>query len=443
MVMVDDQTFRIDAGCIVTMDDTNPALLAHSIVVRGSNISDIVPTDKAPSLAPNKIFDLKNQILMPGLINAHGHAAMTLLRGVANDLPLHDWLEKHIWPAEGANVDNEFVRFGTRLAIAEMLKSGTTTFSDMYFFPEEAASEVDEQGIRAQLCAPILDFPTAWGSGPDEYLTKALSLHDRFANHETINIALGPHAPYTVSDSPLQTICKIANENGMAVQMHIHETQQEVDDALATSGKRPIQRINDLGVFDLNTPMQAVHVTALNAEEIKLLASKNVHVVHCPESNMKLASGFCRTQDLLNAGVNVALGTDGAASNNDLDMFGEMRTAALIAKGFSGDASALPANAALKMATINGAKALGLESAIGSIEVGKQADLIAIDLDQLNTVPSYDIEADIVYNTNSRQVSHAWVAGKLLLDCGRLTRIDEKQLIEQSKHWSTKILSRK
>lgn len=441
--MDDDKTFRIDTGCILTIDDQQPVLTDHSLLICGSLITGIVPTIEAPSFAPGKVFDLRHHVIMPGMINAHGHAAMTLLRGIANDLPLQEWLEKHIWPAEGANVNSDFVRFGTRLAIAEMLKSGTTSFSDMYFFPEEAASEVNKQGVRAQLCAPILDFPTAWGSGPDEYLSKTASLHQDFSEHPLVSIALGPHAPYTVSDLPLEKVCLLAKESGMAVQMHIHETQQEVDDGIAATGKRPIQRLNELGLFDLASTVQAVHMTALTADEIKLLATKSIHVVHCPESNMKLASGFCPTQDLLNAGVNVALGTDGAASNNDLDMFGEMRTAALIAKGFSGDASAVPAREALKMATINGAKALGLEDKVGSIEIGKQADLIALNLKHLNTVPSYDIEADIVYNANSRQVTHTWVAGKLLLDCGRLTRIDEEQLIEQSLTWQCKILSNK
>ena len=441
--MDDDKTFRIDAGWILTMSDQQPVLKDHSLVISDSMISDIIPTNEAPSFAPAKVFKLEQHLIMPGMINTHGHAAMTLLRGIANDLPLQEWLEKHIWPAEGANVNSEFVRFGTRLAIAEMLKSGTTTFSDMYFFPEDAASEVSEQGMRAQLCAPILDFPTAWGSGPDEYLGKSASLHQQYTEHPLINIALGPHAPYTVSDQALEEVCSLATESGMAVQMHIHETQQEVNDAMNATGKRPIQRLDDLGLFDLSSPVQAVHMTTLTPEEVNLMATKKVHVVHCPESNMKLASGFCSVQDLTDNGVNVALGTDGAASNNDLDMFGEMRTAALIAKGYSGDASAVPAREALKMATINGAKALGLEDKIGSIEIGKQADLIALDLKQINTAPNYDIEADIVYNANSRQVSHAWVAGKLLLDCGHLTRIDEEELIEQCTHWKDKILSSK
>jgi 5-methylthioadenosine/S-adenosylhomocysteine deaminase len=441
--MGDLKTIRIDAGCILTMNDAQPLLYDHSVVMSGSTIRDLLPTTEASAAKTDQVFDLKQHAIMPGLINAHGHAAMSLLRGIANDLPLQEWLEQHIWPAEGANVSEDFVRLGTRLAIAEMLKSGTTTFSDMYFFPEAAASEVDEQGIRAQLCTPILDFPTPWGSGPDEYLSKSKALHERFRNHQRISIALGPHAPYTVSNDALKNVCHLAVERDMAIQMHVHETQQEVDDAIALNGKRPIERLADLGLLELGSAVQAVHMTALTADEVALMAAKNVHVVHCPESNMKLASGFCPTQDLLSAGVNVALGTDGAASNNDLDMFGEMRTAALIAKGYSGNAAAVPAREALKMATINGAKALRLEHKTGSIEIGKQADLIALNLSQLNTVPSYDIEADIVYNVNSRQVSHAWVAGELLLDCGRLTRVNEEELIAQSKLRQKSVLSSK
>jgi 5-methylthioadenosine/S-adenosylhomocysteine deaminase len=320
-----------------------------------------------------------------------------------------------------------------------MVKGGTTTFSDMYFFPEGAADQVEALGIRAQLCCPILDFPTSWGSGPEEYLKKSEELFKRYQDHPLIDIALGPHAPYTVSDEPLANIMALAEQYGMAIQMHIHETQQEVDDAVTSQGKRPLQRLDELGLFDHRVPVQAVHMTALNKEEIDLLARKGVNVIHCPESNMKLASGFCPTHKLITAGVNVALGTDGAASNNDLDMIGEMRTAALIAKGYTGDASAVSARDAIAMATINAAKALGIEERTGSLEEGKQADIIALDFARLNTAPSFNLEADIVYNLSSQQVTHTWVAGELLLDCGRLTRIDEKQLIQQAKEWSDKI----
>ena len=437
--MTDRQIVRIDAGTIVTVDSEHRILKDHSVLMQGATILAIVETGEAAKFNATQTYELPNHVLMPGLINAHGHAAMTLLRGIANDLPLQEWLEKHIWPTEAANVDSDFVSFGTKLAVAEMIRSGTTTFSDMYFFPEDAARQVDQLGMRAQLCCPILDFPTAWGNGPDEYLDKSEELFKRYQNHPLIDIALGPHAPYTVSDGPLTKVCELASKHGMSIQMHIHETQQEVDDAVAHQGKRPLLRLDELGLFDLDIPIQAVHMTSLNEHEINLLASKKVNVIHCPESNMKLASGFCPTHELHKAGVNVALGTDGAASNNDLDMFGEMRTAALIAKGYTGNASAISARDAIAMATINGAKAMGIDGYTGSLEKGKQADMIALDLDRLYTAPSFNIEADIVYNLNSQQVTHSWVAGELLLDCGRLTRIDEKQLIQHAKEWSVKI----
>lgn len=437
--MTDKQVVRIDAGTILTMDRDHRILKDHSLIFQGSRIVAIVDTREAARFKAAQTFELPNHVIMPGLINAHGHASMALLRGIANDLPLQEWLEQHIWPTEAKHVDTDFVRFGTELAIAEMLKGGTTTFSDMYFFPEGAAEQVQELGIRAQLCCPILDFPTAWGNGPDEYLNKSEELFNQYQNHPLITIALGPHAPYTVSDEALSKVIELADKYGMAIQMHIHETSHEVTEAFKTVGKRPLQRLDELGLFDQKVPVQAVHMTALNKEEIDLLVSKAVHVIHCPESNMKLASGFCPTHELMTAGVNVALGTDGAASNNDLDMFGEMRTAALIAKGYTGNASAVSAREAIAMATINGAKALAIEELTGSLEAGKQADIIALDLACLNTAPSFNLEADIVYNLNSKQVTHTWVAGELLLDCGHLTRIDEKQLIQQAKEWSDRI----
>jgi len=430
---------RIDCGYIITVDPTNTVLQEHSLLLRDGRIVDIKPTNEVVHISARENYHLPNHIVMPGLVNAHGHSAMSLLRGIANDLPLHDWLEQHIWPAEAKWVDKAFIKDGTTLAIGEMIKSGTTCFSDMYFYPEVAAEAILKCGMRAQLTCPILDFPTAWGNGPDEYIHKTLHLHKTYEDTALINVAFGPHAPYTVSDAPIRAIASAASEYNLKVQMHIHETQQEVSDAVAQIDMRPLSRLYDLGLVSSDIELQAVHMTQLNASEIELLAATNTHVIHCPESNMKLASGFCPTQALIDAGVNVALGTDGAASNNDLDMFGEMRTAALIAKGFTGNASAINAETALRMATINGAKALGLDSQIGSIELNKEADLIAVDLAHLNTTPNYDIIADLVYNTLASQVTHTWVAGNLLLDCGQLTHIDEHQVMQNAKDWAKKI----
>lgn len=434
-----DADTRVDAGYILCIDNDNRVLRQHSLLIKDGVITDICPTDELGDQTIKEHYCLPDHVVMPGLINAHGHASMALLRGIANDIPLQPWLEEHIWPAEGAWVSEEFVKHGAELAISEMIKSGTTTFSDMYFFPEVVAELALSIGMRAQLCCPLLDFPTAWGSGPDDYLTKTIKLHEHYKAADLIDIAFGPHAPYTVSDAPITQIVELAKSHGANVQMHIHETSDEVNDSLKACGMRPLARLEQLGLLDATLKLQAVHMTDLTNDEITLLAAREVSVIHCPESNMKLASGFCPTQALLDAGVNVALGTDGAASNNDLDMFGEMRTAVMIAKGYTGDASAVPTTSALRMATINGAKALGISDRTGSLELGKAADLIAIDMRQLRTAPSYDIEADLVYNTSSSQVSHTWVNGQLLLDCGRLTNIDEDEVIDTSKHWATKI----
>lgn len=434
---------RIDCGAVVTVNNAKHLLREHTILVSDGVIVEICPTADCMHIIAQETYHLPDHAVMPGLVNAHGHAAMSLLRGIANDLPLHEWLEKHIWPAEAQWVTEEFITDGTALAIAEMLKGGTTTFSDMYFYPEQAASKIDALGMRAQLTCPILDFPTSWGAGPDEYIAKTMSLHQLYADNDRIDIAFGPHAPYTVSDAPIEAIANAAKANGIKVQMHIHETQQEIADAQAQNGQRPLARLNKLGLLDHEIALQAVHMTQLTDEEVSLLNDTGTHVIHCPESNMKLASGFCPTQKLLDADVNVALGTDGAASNNDLDMFSELRTAALIAKGHTGDASAICADTAIRMATINGAKALGIEEKVGSIEIGKQADLIAIDLAHLNTRPSYDVIADLVYNTMASQVTHTWVAGDLLLDCGQLTKIDEHQLMQRATNWANKIKNEK
>jgi len=336
-------------------------------------------------------------------------------------------------------VSEEFVYHGTQLAIAEMLLSGTTCYADMYFFPNQSARAAAEIGMRAQLACPVIDFPTAWGQDPEDYIRKATALNDDYRNHPLVSIAFGPHAPYTVSDAPLLKIATFAEELDIPIHMHVHETAQEVSDALAATGKRPIQRLADLGM--ISPRLICVHATQMNEEDIKTLVDNGANIVHCPESNLKLASGFCPAAKLLDAGINVALGTDGAASNNDLDMFGELQTAALLAKAVAEDAAALPALQALRMATINGAKAMGLESEIGTLEPGKFADMIAVKLDTLNAIPTYNPISQLVYSTNSKQVSHVWVAGKLLVDSGQLTTIDIEALRANVHSWQQKIQS--
>ncbi|MDO9476365.1 MAG: TRZ/ATZ family hydrolase [Pseudohongiella sp.] len=378
-------------------------------------------------------LNLQGHALMPGLVNTHGHAAMALFRGIADDLSLHTWLEQYIWPLEGKWVSEEFVYQGTQLAIAEMICSGTTSFADMYFFPDASARAATEAGIRVQLASPIIDFPNPWSSSAEEAIQKTSVLHDEWRHSTLVTTAFGPHAPYSLSDEPIRKIVMLSELLDIPVHMHIHETSFEVEDALSKHGQRPLARLAELGL--LSPRLVCVHATQLTDDEIELLNTTGVNIAHCPESNLKLASGFCPVDKLIRAGVNVSLGTDGAASNNDLDMFSEMRTAALLAKAVSGDARALPAYKALQMATINGARALGLDQFTGTLESGKQADVIAVKLNDLNSVPVHNPVSQLVYSTKSSQVKHVWVNGRHLLDDGEFTTLNKQKLLDMAQHW--------
>jgi 5-methylthioadenosine/S-adenosylhomocysteine deaminase len=423
---------------LIPMTGPVQVLNHHSLVVHQNHILDIAPTDDVKKhYWSHQEIVLDSHAVMPGLINAHGHSPMSLLRGYADDLPLHPWLEQKIWPAEARWLSDTFAADGARLAIAEMLLSGTTCFSDMYFFPDQIATVVSETGIRAQLASPVFDFPTSWAPDADTYISKTTKLHDQYRNSELIKVAFGPHAPYTISDAPLQKLATLAEELDLGIHMHVHENALEVEDAVRAKGLRPLSRLKHLGL--LGPRLQCVHMTQLLDDEIALLAEQGVSVVHCPASNLKLASGFCRVGDLLAAGVNVALGTDSCASNNHLDMFSELRLASLLAKGSTGDASTLPAFQTLQMATINGARAMGAEEQLGTLEAGKLADLIAINLDQPNTQPVYDVISTLVYSAQSSQVSHVWVHGQLLVEGGQLTRLDKDQLLSTTREWGKRI----
>ncbi|MFT5887303.1 MAG: 5-methylthioadenosine/S-adenosylhomocysteine deaminase [Zhongshania sp.] len=409
----------------------------HAIAISNGIISAIVPAADAADIEAKEILHLDQQLVMPGLINAHGHAAMSLFRGMTDDKPLHTWLNDHIWPAEGRWVDAQFIRDGSELAIAEMLRSGTTTFSDMYFFPEATAEVIRKAGIRAQLSFPIFDFPCAWGSGPDEYLRKGLALLDEHKHSELISIAFGPHAPYTVGDKTLQRVVTLAAELDAAIQIHLHETQQEIDDAVAQGGQRPISRLAELGLLGPKT--QCVHLAAVNDEDIATLANYGCHAVHCPESNLKLASGFSPIEKMRQAGINIAIGSDGAASNNNLDLFSELRSAALLGKAVASDATAIPDHYALEMATINGARALGIDHLVGSLEVGKQADIIAIDMSALEQQPIYNPVSQLVYTNIGQHVQHSWIMGRRVLDNGQLTTLDTRDILARTEIWRKKM----
>jgi 5-methylthioadenosine/S-adenosylhomocysteine deaminase len=427
----------IHARWVIPVEGAGP-LEQHALVVRDGLIADILPSERVEGRwqAP-KVLHLGQHALTPGFINAHTHAAMNLFRGLADDLPLMTWLEQHIWPAEGKWISDEFVHDGTRFACAEMIRGGTTCFADMYFFPEAIARAAKEAGLRAVLFSPLLDFPTPMAQGPDDYLRLALAAHDNWRHEPLIQIGFGPHAPYTVSDAPLSKLLTYAEELDLPIMMHIHETAGEIMMATADGGPRPLERLHGLGL--LGPRLLAVHMTQLTDDEITLLAQTGTSVVHCPESNLKLASGFCPVEKLRRAGVNVALGTDGAASNNDLDMQGEMKTAALLAKAVASDASALPAAAALEMATLAGARALGIESQTGSLVIGKQADMIAIDLGALETQPLFDPVAQIVYSASRAQITHTFVAGRTLMEDRALTTLNEARVLRDARAWGDRI----
>ncbi len=428
----------IKAGLIIPVVPEKQVLTNHAIAIYDSKIVDILPWHQAEEqFQTNHIIDLPHHCLVPGLINTHTHAAMSLLRGIADDLALMDWLQNHIWPLEQQWVDKNFVEDGTRLAVAEMLQSGITCFNDMYFFPEIAAQQAEILGIRARIGLILIDAPTNWASTADEYFSKGLQLHDQLRNNPLIKTAFSPHAPYTVCDANLKRMQALAQELDIPIHMHVHETATEVTEAHTRHGKRPLQRLSELEL--LSPSFIGVHMVHLTNAEIDQYAETGAHIVHCPSSNLKLASGFCPTDHLIQAGINVALGTDSAASNNQLDILSEMRCAALIGKAVANNASAIPAHTALSMATINGARALGLDEQVGSLEQGKSADLIAIKMDELATMPLFDPISHLVYACQRHQVTDVWVAGRQLVKSGDLTDINMPDLKQKVADWQRQL----
>ncbi len=428
----------LHAQWIVPANDDR-VLRNHSLAITHGRIGAILPSAEArEQIQAAEVLELPDHVLIPGLINAHTHAAMTLLRGLADDLPLMTWLNEHIWPAEQRWISEEFVHDGTRLAVLEMLRGGTTCFNDMYFHPDVTARACSSAGMRASIGLILVDFPSGWAQDADEYLHKGLAVHDQFRDDPLIRTAFAPHAPYSVSDAPLRRLATYAEELDIPVHMHVHETRDEIRQSLAEHEVRPLQRLDSLGL--VSPRLLAVHMTQLDDDEVALAAANGVHVVHCPESNLKLASGNCPVASrLIPAGVNCALGTDGAASNNDLDMLGEMRTAAQLAKGESGNAAALPALDALRMATLNGARALGLDEETGSLEVGKAADIVAVDLNRPETQPVYHPVSQLVYACSREQVRHVWIAGRHVLRDRVATTLDSQGILHKARQWGERI----
>jgi 5-methylthioadenosine/S-adenosylhomocysteine deaminase len=430
----------INARWVVPVEPAGVALERHAVAVRDGLIEAVLPIAEAAQRFPDYArVDLPGHALIPGLVNAHTHAAMALLRGIADDLPLMRWLMEHVWPAEAKHVSPQFVKDGTLLACAEMLRGGVTCMNDMYFFPESAIESVLEAGMRAALGLIVVEFPSAYAADPDQYLAKGLALRDQWREHPQLSFCLAPHAPYTVSDASFRKVAQLAAELDLPVHVHVHETIEEIERSLADHGMRPLARFERLGLLGPN--LISVHSVHLEPAEIALLARHGCSVVHCPSSNLKLASGLAPVAALLAAGVNVALGTDGAASNNRLDLFQEMRSAALLAKVVARDAAAMPAHAALRAATLGGAAALGLEARIGSIVPGKAADLAAVSFDRLELQPAYDIVSHLVYACGREDISDVWVGGERVVQDRALTRLELSDLQGRALLWQTKILN--
>ena len=431
----------IRARWIIPVEPANTVLEHHALAVCDGRIVDLLPErDAAEHYVAARETRLDRHVLLPGLVNLHCHAAMSLLRGLADDTPLMSWLQDHIWPAEGRHVSPEFVHDGTLLACAEMLRGGITCFNDMYFFPTAAAAAVREAGMRAVIGLPLLEFPTAYATDADDYLAKGLAARDELLGQPLLHFALAPHAPYTVSDRSFERIATLTGELDLPVHLHVHETRAEIEESLKLHGVRPLERLRRLGIVGPN--LIAVHAVHLDRHEIALLAGNGCSVAHCPASNLKLGSGIAPVAELLAAGVNVGIGTDGAASNNRLDLLADMRLAALLAKGASGDAAAMGAHAALHAATLAGARALGLDHEIGSLLPGKSADLCAVSLDDPLLAPCYAPESHMVYVANRENVSHVWVAGQMALENHALTGFLKKDLEKIASIWQTRIRPR-
>jgi 5-methylthioadenosine/S-adenosylhomocysteine deaminase len=428
----------IEAGFVVPVEPHGVVLEDHAVAVQGSTIVAVLPTaETRRRFAPAQVVSRPDAALIPGLVNAHTHNPMTLLRGIADDLPLKVWLQQHIWPIEAAVMGPDYVADGVTLAIAEMLRGGTTCANENYFFPDVQAATYKRHGFRARIGLPVIDFPSAWAKSDDEYFDRAGEVHDQWRDDPLIETAFAPHAPYTVDDANFERVRMLSDQLDIPVHLHLHETAQEVQQSIDEHGQRPIARIDRLGLF--NDRLIAVHMTQLTDAEIHLCAERGVSVVHCPESNLKLASGFCPACALQRAGVTVAIGTDGAASNNDLDMFGETRTAAILSKAVAQDAAGLDAFAALRAATLGSAKAMGFDHLIGSIQPGKQADLACVDLSALETQPLHHVVSQLIYATGRHQVSDVWIAGRHKLAERQLVGMDEAGIIANARQWRARI----
>nr|WP_295084053.1 TRZ/ATZ family hydrolase [uncultured Roseateles sp.] len=426
-------TTILKARWLLPMSPGSSVLDHHALVMQGERIAAVLPWAQAEAQYPDASrVELGEHVLIPGLINGHTHSAMSLLRGVADDVPLMDWLNNHIWPLEKKWVSDDWTYQGSLLSACEALRGGVTYLNDMYFFPAAMARAAIDSGVRAGVSINVIDFPTGYAANAAEYIAKGLEAYEQFKNEKLLDWTSAPHAPYTVSDETFVQLRDLRDRLNLQMHCHIHETQFEVDESVKQHGMRPLERLNKLGLLDER--MMAVHMVHLNEAEIAMLAKQRVHLVHNPNSNMKLASGVCPVTALEEAGVNTILGTDGAASNNRQDMFGEIRAAALLAKGVTQNSTTVSARTALEMATIRAAKAMGREADLGSLEVGKLADVVAVSLSALECRPVYNPEAQLVYVAGREHVSDVWVGGRRVLQDRVLTQVEQADVLDRIEH---------
>jgi 5-methylthioadenosine/S-adenosylhomocysteine deaminase len=425
-------------GTIVTMDSSRRVIENGAIAIGAGRILAVGPRAELQSqYSAAETIDARDRMIIPGLINGHTHIPMTLFRGLADDIDLQEWLTKYIFPAEAKNVTEEFVRAGTRLGLAEMIRGGTTTYCDMYYFEDAIADETAKAGVRGVLGETVIDFPVADNKTNAEAMAYVERFVSRWKGNDLIVAAIAPHAPYTVSEEHLKAIRAFSDRTGVPIVTHISETKREVDDSVKAKGTSPINYLERIGF--LNNRVIAAHVVWPTGDELEILKRRGVGVVHNPQSNMKLASGVAPVPKMMADGMLVGLGTDGAASNNDLNMWEEMDTAAKLHKVFSGDPKVMTAQQAFELATIRGAGALHLEKEIGSIETGKRADIVMVERDSLNQIPLYNIYSDLVYATKASDVQSVIINGRLLMRDRKLLTLNETAIKESARVFRDRI----
>jgi 5-methylthioadenosine/S-adenosylhomocysteine deaminase len=427
-------------GTVLTLESDTEPIRNGAVAVADGRIAAVGPAEELLDLAPaGEVINAGNCLVLPGLINTHSHLAMTLLRGMADDLPLMAWLEEYIWPAERQHMNRETIRLGTELAAAEQLLAGVTTTADMYFFGDEVSAVLSEAGMRGVVAESLIDYSTPRCATPEEMMEKQRELLEEYRSHPLITPSVAAHAPYSVCATNLVKEAELADEYEAPLQIHLSETSWEVEKLLQEKGLSPVAYLADLGVLSERTV--AAHCVHVSTEDIELLAEFEVGVSHNPVSNLKLASGVCPVPAMVDGGVKLGLGTDGTASNNTLDLMRDMQLSALLHKGMTGDPTALPARTMLEMVTIEGAKVLGLDQQIGTLSEGREADLICVSIDGPHTAPLYDPYSHMVFAARSADVRHVMVKGKVLVRDRELLTLDHDRIESQAREFSEKILA--